>query len=138
MTQNFKGLINNETLLNVIAGEVKLMSSLPPSPAGSYQLTISAQDGLDSPALVPANVSIVVVRDSAQAPLFTSAIYQFSVAENSGEDQPVGTVQALVQGIVAGWAQNLWSSVSVKPQSLQITLSLLQAVGRRKYAKIII
>lgn len=84
----------------MFTGTVTLRRSLPLSPPDQYQLIISAVDGLNSPALVDANVTIMVLRESALAPLFTESLYQFNITENAAEDTIVGTVRAEVQGWV--------------------------------------
>lgn len=79
-------------------GNVQLKQGLPsPLPYG-YQLTVTAKDGQNMAALVPATVTINVVGDSTVAPIFTNALYQFAVDENTAQNEEVDRIQATVQG----------------------------------------
>lgn len=91
---------SNNNGLSLILGEVKLKTSLGSSPPSTFQLAVLATDGLGLSSDIPANVTITVLPNSAQAPVFSQNLYQFSIAENTADDQTVGTVSATVQGLL--------------------------------------
>lgn len=80
------------------SGAVKLQSRLTSSAPDSFNLLVRATDGHGLNSDTMANVTIIVVQDSAQSPLFSRQLYQFSVEENSAPRLELGSVSASVQG----------------------------------------
>ncbi|XP_071532452.1 fat-like cadherin-related tumor suppressor homolog isoform X3 [Panulirus ornatus] len=77
--------------VNKYTGEISLKQSLMVADK-TYSLTVAAYDGGKQPLSSQAHVMIRVV--SAEGPMFTSALYLASVAEDAQEGTPVARVEA--------------------------------------------
>ncbi|KAK3101524.1 hypothetical protein FSP39_004214, partial [Pinctada imbricata] len=81
--------------INVLSGEVSVIGSLDRDTVDTYTLTIQATNRYSTPVLRDAMTLTVTLTDvNDNAPIFSTATYNFNVNEGVPLNTPVGTVSA--------------------------------------------
>ena len=76
-----------------VTGAIRLTSPLG-SLVSQVVLQVSAVDGGDLASIIDVSVTVRVVDSLADLPQFTHNLYDFSIAENSAVNTPIGSVSA--------------------------------------------